>query len=367
MGSPSLFISPFLSFFFKFKLYTKKEYILMQGNGNIYMSAKRIMSQIVLLILLALMVTPRFNRQDLFIEKFTSSGECSLNKENDSYQYVLYTIYFRTGIIYEDLATPFTFRPLVPFIASFLPFKPMTAINIINILSLIAILFIIELLGKKMHCGFRAIILGKVLFIFSFPVFYYGSIGYLDPALVLCLFVSVYLIMQKKFFFFLWIIPFSVFVKESVILVIPVIIFEMVSQKYKRRFIVIYGLFLLLLTGLSLFIARKVSPIPDPYLWIPSLQVFIANLKRLNTPISFTLSFGIPGILTLINLLPQFRKVTETRFQFFYAGLIMTWAYAFYGVLTAYSDGRFIWTSYAFTIPLSSLWIDRQLIKWKSN
>ena len=133
-----------------------------------------------LTVLLVLICLPRFDRRDLgLIGGLTTDGKAATEQLYDASYYVEYLELFR-GIPAKSHKSPFIYRPLVPFLGSLLPFKPMTSINIVNLaflfigcaLSHLTLLFV----GCRRNLSFRTALRG------FFPVFYYGTIGLVDPA-----------------------------------------------------------------------------------------------------------------------------------------------------------------------------------------
>lgn len=144
---------------------------------------------ILLLILLNIIALPRFNWRDLPQPLNQFVGE----KPFDVIQYEKYVEFFRgTKNVANELEGPFSYRPLVPLLASVLPFKPNTSINLINLffltLGLIYHLRLLRLFGFIEN----QIIIGVLLFILSFPMFYYATSGYIDGSLIGILTISAY-------------------------------------------------------------------------------------------------------------------------------------------------------------------------------
>ena len=303
-----------------------------------------------MVLLLIAVCIPRFDRNDLFVGGMTGEGQ-----ENDSMHYVAMTEIFQGNESAFSPEAPFTYRPLIPLIASIVPLKSMTAINVINL----AILFCgILLLGKvlKLYGATemqRVILLA--LFIFSFPVFYYGAIGYVDPALIGFLSAGCYFI-YKRFEVALIVVLFlGAFVKETVVLLIPVyFVFAMLNRlSIIRAMAVTTTLVVIYIAGLGL--ARYFSLDPTREVWSPSIDTFLVNASRVRTWVSFVLSFGVPGLVSIIALVTV---VIKRRWDLFitmlpwFTGVSACLALFFYSMLSAYSDGRFIWPSSVFALPI---------------
>jgi hypothetical protein len=198
------------------------------------------------------------------------------------------------------------------------------------------------------------------MFIFSFPTFYYGTVGYVDPALIFFLIVCTYFIVVGNTLMFVLSATLGCFAKETVILVVPVFLIN----RHLRNRSAIISVAVTAVCAL-VFWARKVV-VQEFYsqagqlLWYPSWQTVINNLSRARAWGSVILTFGLPGFLCLFFLANQFLKkktcqVDKAVFYSLLGGLGMSLALIVYSLFTAYLDGRFVWTSYAFSIPLSLL------------
>ena len=81
----------------------------------------------MLSVCLILMAMPRFDRREFREKVLQSKGAIPISMLGDSPKYIALTEYFRSDL--EDrslLKAPFTYRLMVPFMASFLPFQAIT-------------------------------------------------------------------------------------------------------------------------------------------------------------------------------------------------------------------------------------------------
>jgi len=163
---------------------------------------------ILLIICLLLLSIPRFNWRKLgLLSSFVG------DKPFDVEQYEEYTNFFRGDFSKKEiLEGPFSYRPLVPLLASFLPFKALTSNNLINLIALIMCLPIIRGMLIKFKFEYKYIVLGQIIFVFSFPLFYYAATGYVDSVLLFFIFLSVYFIIRQQYplFFFAFILGMAV-------------------------------------------------------------------------------------------------------------------------------------------------------------
>ncbi len=319
---------------------------------------------------LILVTSVRFDYLDPeWLQQITGEDEFSYTFDNgtvieglppDVYQYTTAVRYFRGYDLADELRVPFVYRPMLPILASFLPFDPMTSLNILNVAFLWGGLIFLWLTMMELRISLNSRIISSALYVFSFPVFYYGAIGYVDPALVGILCFGVWQIITGRYKSLLATIFLGVLIKETVVLLIPVILVWFIfssspSNKMKITWIILYGLAFLLM----MFLVRWWSPHSVPHAWLPTLDILIANLSRPRTYIAFAITAGVPFFAALIAAwLLRKETLLWPNWLPLIAGLVITCALFLYSMLSAYSDGRFIWPAYAFTIPLTGFVID---------
>lgn len=64
----------------------------------------------------------------------TGSVATGEKKTHDIYNYSFLVRYFKGESLENPVITPFRYRILAPYLASYLPFAPLTSLNIINVL-----------------------------------------------------------------------------------------------------------------------------------------------------------------------------------------------------------------------------------------
>jgi len=319
----------------------------------------------VLIVALAAVAYPRFDRQDIgIISKYTGKieGEQSLG---DAAYYISYVKYFRGDGLIENVQLPFRYRPLIPYLASLLPVdSAMTSINIINLAALYLTIAILFVMLKRLDFEFGYAIAGCFLYAVSFPVFYMSTTGYLEASAMVFLVAGTCLIYRKNWIATALVIAGGVFVKETVAILVPVGFVYLWACKTRWRNII--GVTILL--GASFVIPtaviRSVFRDAGDFYWIPNIPTLLFNL-RLRALASLGLTFGIPGILTLLFLILYRRYSIRVEPNFLLpslAGLACTLLLVFYSMLTAYTDGRFIWPAAVFTIPIA-LWFVKLSIR----
>ena len=309
---------------------------------------------------LLLVCMPRFNRHDWGpIGRLTGKDDQSTGMGNDSARYITYVHYLRGNARFDDLRFPSAYRPLVPMLAMLLPFEAMTSINIVNFLSLLTTAILLYHLLYFIGFSFHYAILGSFMFIVSFPTFYYGTVGYVDPVLILFLTMGLYFLFKKKWAYLILTVMFGYLVKETIVILIPVSVTFLILNREPWKLKSAMLLIVYLSTMLFLrFIFRDVTG--TSYLQI-SLRSFLSNL-RVRALLSVVLTFGIPGLLSIFFLLRYpviFNGMNKpVPFSLLFSlveGILLSMALSCYSMFSAHTDGRFIWPSYPFSIPLS-LW-----------
>lgn len=312
-----------------------------------------------LFICLLVVVSFRFNRNDLVIKR----------PLNDAAYYIANVQTYRGETPAFRYKGPFNERILVTLVAAALPFEPLTAINLSNILFLLLALFFLYRLLQTYQIHDRQIWLGMYLFVFSFPTFYYSTIGYTDPGVLAMLFVGTYAIFTDKYGLFILAVVVGTLAKEVVVMLFPVVVtYALCRSNYRWLGIALVSL--LLFISLTFVIKSLVSEGGNqPFYWKPLSHRFQFNLARPNFYISTLLGLGIPWLLCLVLIIKNFRVVTNywkvdaplwvgTLFSF------LPWLYM---IFSAFPDGRIFWVSYCFPISLAMVWSDRYGLPFLKN
>ena len=333
-------------------LFSEGAYAQMPKNQG---PSHRRMLFLVFAILLILVTIPRFNRNDLFVSAITSGGNTA--NLGDARYYIAYTEHFRGDQLSYELDPPFSFRPLVPFLASLLPFEPMTALNVVNVAILLISLWLLMATLEAIGFSPGLIALGLGLFVCSFPTFYYGSIGYIEPGVLCMLFLGMYGIERKRWWIFFLAVILGILTKETIVLLLPVIAVAAITSPNDRPRIALYTLaFFILYVGGTMLI-RTNAPGGGSYFWSLDMGIVVMNITRPRTWISFILSTGLPAAIYVIGVFryggeQPFRKLFW-RYRLYFIGTVTALALFAYSITSAYADGRYMWLSYPFTIPLA--------------
>ncbi|MEI6167582.1 MAG: hypothetical protein WCS52_10330 [bacterium] len=301
---------------------------------------------------LPLVLYPRFNRQDVqLIQPLigTRAGEVQI----DMKCYLNFVNYFRGQLPLESVTPPFSYRPLVPYLASRLPFDPFLSFNLVNVLALCLTPPVIFFMFRKMGFAFEYGIAACLLYTLSFPVFYYGPSGYIDATAMLIMFLMISSrVYEQDYWLPLW-CGIGGLTKETVIVVFPYLLVDMlVRQRPIRSNLAFWGLGLAAYLGAVCW-ARTAFGAGVPFVWKPAGVFLGQNLYRLKTYISFMLAFGLPGIFATWYIIRHFRTRFDRNAIPLIVGMFSGLSLFGYSFLSAYADGRFVWTAYPFMIGLS--------------
>lgn len=299
------------------------------------------------LALLAVLAV-RFNRNDYF---FANPGPF------DSKNYISFIRYFR-GEPFDvtHIGNSIRWRPLGPWLASWLPFEPMTALNVLNVIMLGLAVWSLSTLLKQLQIPSKERWIGIYLFIFSFPMLYYGSIGYVDPVLMGFVGLALLALYQDQ-----WLLLVSCFVlatlaKEGSIILLPVIATYFYFRKPFWQTACI-GLGFLVTYIVLEWAMRQYMPNPsgrvNALIWKSSWEFVFYNTTRWKWWVGFMLT-----ALPLVYLLGRFRynllaiRANKVILLPLVVGVLTAGSTWIYQLFSSYSDGRPLWAMYPFLIPL---------------
>jgi len=305
-----------------------------------------------------LMSVVRWNRQDLIIGKYVGTDNNKLGQKLgydvemslDSYNYIQYVNYYNGEDVADEVSKPYSYRILVPMLASILPFDSFTSLNIINLSSeILTVLFLMYIFGA-MGFSNKVQLVGGLLFAVSFPVFYYGVVGLLDAPAIMIITAGIYFVIKDKSSWLMFMLVLGAMTNEKTILIVPIIFAYIYKDKSLKQAFYQSFLYLLLFISISL-VARNLSINSDSnFIWTISFDSLLFNLSRIRTYISLLLTGGIPLSLLLYSL-SRFDKSDKLNFALLF-GVLMVILMIIYSFTAAYTDGRFMWYVYPFALPL---------------
>lgn len=309
------------------------------------------------IVIACVMVTAvRFNRNDYGIAQYTGASPLS-----DHYEYIAMTQYFRGEDPHRAITMPFSYRPLVPLMASTLPFDAMTALNVVNLMALILTVIVIQLIiaEYQQQAKYKYLLAG--LYIFSFPTFYYTTIGLIESPAQLTMALGVYFIIKQHFKSLLLLMFISVFIKETVIMLVACYLAYHYTPKTKYRTL-LQTAALLAVYLLASYLSRKFSIDQRLYIWHFELIKFLRNIGKIRTYASVVITIGLPVAIVIYLHINNIRyyNLNNRAIRLVLTGLFLSVALFFYSILTAYADGRPLWYSYLFFILYISIAINKR-------
>jgi len=298
-------------------------------------------------VLFLLITLPRFNGNKTFVQ----------NTSYDAKYFISYVEYFR-GEPMTDILKPATnWRMLVPFVASSLPFKPATSINLINLICLGFSLFFLYYTLRFCGVNDSDSWIWLLLFICSFPTFYYTSITYVDPGVMLFISISVFASFIRSPVLFIGSIAAGTLAKETILIVIPFYFLLNYRKSFKSTVIV-----LIITIAIYYFetkLIRTIAPLSSGYsndvFWSFSTQSIQNNLHRINSYFAMPLSFGLVGMLYVYSLVKQkYQLIKNPLVLASIVCVLIAFGLYIISYCTTIADGRMIWQAYYFMIPVSA-------------
>lgn len=290
------------------------------------------------------MVLPRFNGNQYLVKQ----------EPYDLKYFKAYVEYFRDQPLTAPLRPATNWRFLVPYLASKIPFDAITSINLVNCIFLILALTVFYKALKLLKIEHNKIWHSLWLFILSFPMFYYSTISYVDASLFFFIALSIYFTITNKPALFLFSILLGLCVKETIAIAIPFYLFYHLKRDRKKA---IYTSLITLISFVILFyLIKKTAPVSiegsENNFWKFDLANMKNNFFRINTWLSFILTFGFLGLLVLLELskLSIYKMFSN---QLILSSIVcIGGAFFFYTLsyLSTVADGRIIWLTYFYLI-----------------
>jgi hypothetical protein len=289
----------------------------------------------------------------IILVRFNGNQSVVKQQPYDTKYFKAYVEYFRGQTPSEPLRPATNWRFLIPLIASKLPFNAITAINLINVLFLGFSLFIFYNIQTLLTIPNRKKWINIWLFICSFPTFYYTTIGYIDASLFLFIALSIYATLKQNGWVFATAILLGLCVKETIIIAAPFyFIFHLKNSKKN-------GLKTTIFTGILsiilLFIIKHYAPVTDfstkDNFWKFGTENAFINFYRFNTWFSFIASFGVIGLLIILNL-KNILNTLKNNYLLLACCACFLVAIALYvlSYFATVADGRIIWLIYFYLL-----------------
>lgn len=305
----------------------------------------------------------------LFISTLVVSFYRFGNAENffDSARYVEIANFFRGNAQLSDLEPPYSYRPLVPFAVSILPFSIPFGFGFVNTLFIFLSSLVLFAFLRELQFSRKLSFIGSLLFLFSFPTFWYGSACLTDAAGIFFLLLGVYLI--KKGYPLILIVfatSLGVFARETVIVLLPLYILYDMKNSFRKLCLLVIPL--IVLSTIRIYFSPKVGS-PTWYWWHISLDATLFNLTRLDMWFTLTLTLGIFPFLIYITYLNKDKWIKEMNKKdlIFLRNIFVSFSIIpLYAFIAAYFDGRYIWVLYPAFIPISLIGLPYLISKFKT-
>ncbi len=316
---------------------------------------------------LPVVLYPRFDRREAgLLRDLAGRDELGQVALGDAVHYMEYVTFFRTGRGLGEVGAPFSYRPLSPFIASQLPISnPMTALNVVNAICLYGALFSLLLWLRGLGFSLAEMIVGGFLFTVSFPVFYYGSDGGIDPAFIFLLTLGIHLIFCAPWWTLVPVLLLGSATKEVVVILLPVFTAHRIVNGGPWAFgtIVLGTAYIVPAMAIRLSLREYGS-----YFWYPDISTLVYNF-RIRALLSVLLTIGLPGVFAALYLRREgWRGIWDKRQVLapLLTGVAASAALIVYSMTSAFTDGRFAWPMTIFAIPLALWFLQARRLKRRS-
>ncbi|HET9951115.1 MAG TPA: hypothetical protein VFS09_04900 [Candidatus Eisenbacteria bacterium] len=278
--------------------------------------------------------------------------------------YVRLVAYFRGSAPADSMLAPFCFRPLVPAAASLLPFPALTALDVVNLLALAGALLLLLAVMRRIGLGERSRWYGGLLFALSFPTFYYGAIGFVDPVAILAAALLLHLTLREAPLPLLAAVAIlAALVKETnaAFCVLPVLYAWFGGSRSWSR--LAWAASVPAAAVAAAMTARALLPFPGSgYFWTPALAPLLDNLSRPRTYLSLALTVGPPLFFAGAAWVGgrAAAAIGERDRRLLASGAAIAAGLYLYSFASAFTDGRIVWASYPFLIPLAASWFEER-------
>ena len=310
---------------------------------------------LLLSVALILIGLPRFDRNDWLIGSLTSEGQDASTQLADSDIYIKTIEWIRGEGNESELMAPWSYRLLVPLLAAPLPVRPITGINLVNLLFLIPTLFLLFAVQRRIGIGENLALFGCGVFIFSFPTFYYSTVGYVDPVLLFALALGLFLILEKRWLGASLVIGIGSLAKEGTIILLPLLAVALFLQRRSWKDVIPWTAIALILWGAVWFATRKLVPVGNAFQWEATSDQLSMNLTRARSWLTLALcaaSLFFPFVVAIVRRWTIRIPRLQGDYLILWTGLFFSVAYYLYSWIVAYVDGRMFWPIYIFAIPL---------------
>lgn len=350
-----------IEFFFNLKMRMLSNYFL----KLIELLGKNKRKAILLLVVLPVVIElPMILKPQAFLKTIKRPGNEASIYPIDTEMYANYVQFFR-GLKQkgDGISVPYTYRPLAPLLASFLPIQsPIYSLIVLNLIFLYATMLLIYLTSRALDFNFGSGILSSMLYVISFPVFYFSPLGLVDSVCLFFICLGIYSVIREKFWLFGLSLLLGIYTKESILVLLPFALIYFYQKYCWGKKLYYLSSISILLIVVNFYIIRNYFAFNTSFYWNIEIDAFWANLFRMGTNIGSLLSFGIVGVVSTIFILGNLKKLKNEYLYLlpWLAGFLSSIGLYGYAYFSAFADGRFVWYIYPFAIPLTLYYINEQ-------
>jgi len=271
----------------------------------------------------------------------------------DTIYYVEMLLHFRGELPREALTAPWAYRPVAPWLASWLPLPPAQALGALNLASTMAAFLVAAVVFSRILADARQTRVAMLLLVVSFATVNYGSRALVEGPAFLAAALGMWLLLHRRYLPFLVVVTVGVLVRESLMfLLLAALIWELLLGRWRQAW---WPCVMGVPPLIALLAARAyVEQAPD-YLWLPGLTRVMSNLQE-------SVAWATLG-LTLVPLLLAWgyarwaartasTPLPEPERRLLHAWIAATAAYLLFSITAAYMSGRFAWPMYLALCPL---------------
>jgi hypothetical protein len=274
----------------------------------------------------------------------------------DDHHYHQQAQYFRGEAARSALKAPWAYRVGLPALVAALPFDIDITFRCLNTAALILANIVLALFCLSLGSSSDEAVAAGALSAMSFGTFWYGPTDYPDAFVLLALTLCLHFLHGRKRTAFWIACSIGVLFKEWVLMMLPVVVTLDVLEEPRWAARVRTLLPCAAPIAVAALLRYGFRDLPQ-HMWVPSIDVIIANLSRPRAILSTILTLGVA--LPLVPAAYALRSLWWERWSRAGAGRILAitafWFSALpaYGLVSAYLDGRFVWMLYPVVMPLA--------------
>ncbi|MHA1939343.1 MAG: hypothetical protein ACXABV_08220 [Candidatus Thorarchaeota archaeon] len=274
----------------------------------------------------------------------------------DSEKYILLFSLFRGEIPVEDLVTPFSYRPLLPYIASLIPTDASIAFAITNSAFLLILSTTLYLICRNFEITRFGSFLSAAACMATHQVAAYGAAVLVDTPAIMCMAVAALLMLQdkdnEKWYLTSVVLMIGTAFRETVLLM--ALAYVLHTRVVRHAIPIILGPLLVHLGIRMLF----TPPAQTGFVWIFSLLNLTDRLPTTLIMVQFAFQNIIVFLLIGLVLLRGTSWAKGGMWYWLWTIGVPLAGITALGLFFGYFTSRFIWPLYIAIIPIVALGVD---------